>query len=193
VLVVAYSSNLAVAHYRDALGGPDPDTAPATALKVWLANPVNPLKVGDVQSLWLLALGILFTVLGIAEGYFFDDPYPGYGKFYEDFIARQTHYQKLYQDKFDELHQIEREQESRVAGLADEINTKLNDFVQLKGRYASSPDDPDFAAWQRIEKEFPGERAQQVLVDLVETRNKILVEYTNAMRDLESLDPTKGT
>ena len=193
VLVVAYSSNLAVAHYRDALGGPDPDTAAATALRVWLANPVNPLKVNDVQSLWLLALGILFTILGIAEGYFFDDPYPGYGKFYGDFTGRQTRYQKLYLDKFDELHEIEREQESRLTGLADEINTRLNDFVQLKGRYVSLPDDPDFGAWQRIEKEFPEERVKQVLVDLVETRNKIFAEYTNAMRDLESLDPTKGT
>jgi len=193
VLVVAYSSNLGVAHYRDALGGPDPDTAAATALRVWLANPVNPLKVDDIQSLWLLALGILFTIFGIAEGYFFDDPYPGYGKFYGEFTGRQTRYQKLYRDKFDELDEIEQEQESRLTGLADEINTRLNDFVYLKGKYASSPDDPNFAAWPSIEKEFPEQRVKQVLVDLVETRNKIFAEYTNGMRDLESLDPTKGT
>ena len=64
--------------------------------------------------------------------------------------------------------------------------------MYLKGKYASSPDNPNFAAWPSIEKEFPEQRVKQVLVDLVETRNKIFAEYTNGMR-ARIAGPTKGT
>ena len=39
VLVVAYSSNLGVAHYRDALGGPDPDTSGCDGAKGMARKP----------------------------------------------------------------------------------------------------------------------------------------------------------
>ena len=56
------------------------------------------------------------------EGYFFDDPYPGYGKFYGEFNWQTRRvYQKLYRDKFDELDEIEQEQESRLTGLTRSI------------------------------------------------------------------------
>ena len=63
--------------------------------------------------------------------------------------------------------------------------------MYLKGKYASSPDDPNFAAWPSIEKEFPEQRVKQVLVDLVETRNKIFAEYTNGMRDSNRWTPRR--
>ena len=58
IAIAIYCSNLIVAHYRDALGV-DPDTAGTAALSVWRAAPFNPFSLKDVQSLWLLALGIL--------------------------------------------------------------------------------------------------------------------------------------
>ncbi len=190
MLAVAYSSNLWVAHYRDALGGSDPDNASAAALTAWLANPVNPLKVSGVESLWLLGLGLAFTTLGIIDGFFWDDPYPEYGEFYAGYRRRQADYQSLYQRSFDELRDVEHTQECRLSDLADEINRRLNDFLLLKGRYASKPDDPDFFAWERIEEGFPEARVNAVLNELKDKRGKILDEYTSAMRNLEALDPT---
>jgi len=192
VLAVAYSSNLLVAHYRDALGGSDPDNAGAAALATWLTNPVNPLKVSGVQSLWLLGIGIAFTIMGLVDGYLFEDPYPGYGRFYIEHTRRQADYQSLYQKSFDELRDVEQKQDSRLADLADEINKRLNDFLLLKARYASKPEDPDFAAWKRIEEGFPEARVNAVLGELKDKRAKMLGEYTSAMRDLETLDPTKN-
>lgn len=190
VLAVAYSSNLLVAHYRDALGGSDPDNASAAALTAWLANPVNPLKVSGVQSLWLLGIGIAFTIMGLVDGYLLEDPYPGYGRFYIEHARRQADYQSLFQKSFDDLRDVEQKQDSHLAGLADEINRRLNDFLLLKARYASKPEDPDFAAWKRIEEGFPEARVNAVLNELKDKRGKILDEYTKAMRDLETLDPT---
>jgi len=190
VLAVAYSSNLLVAHYRDALGGSDPDNAGEAALANWLTNPVNPLKVSGVQSLWLLGIGIAFTIMGLVDGYLFEDPYPGYGQFYIEHARRQADYQSLFQNSFDELRDLEQKQDSRLAELADEINKRLNDYLLLKARYASKPDDPDFAAWKRIEEGFPEARVNAVLSELKDKRGKMLDEYTSAMRDLETLDPT---
>lgn len=190
VLAIAYSSNLLVAHYRDALDGTDPDNASSTALTVWLTNPVNPLKVNGVQSLWLLGLGIAFTVVGIIDGYLFEDPYPGYGQFYIEHARRQADYQSLFQKGFDELRDLERKQDSRLAELADEINKRLNDYLLLKAHYASKPEDPDFAAWKQIEEGFPEARVNAVLSELKDKRGKMLDEYTSAMKDLETLDPT---
>ncbi len=192
VLAVAYSSNLLVAHYRDALGGSDPDNAGAAALATWLTNPVNPLKVSGVQSLWLLGIGIAFTIMGLVDGYLFEDPYPGYGRFYIEHTRRQADYQSLYQKSFDELRDVEQKQDCHLADLADEINKRLNDFLLLKARYASKPEDPDFAAWKRIEEGFPEARVNAVLGELKDKRSKMLGEYTSAMRDLETLDPTKN-
>lgn len=190
VLAAAYSSNLLVAHYRDALGGSDPDNANAAALTAWLANPVNPLKVNGVQSLWLLGLGIAFTIIGLVDGYLFENPYPTYGRFYIEHARRQADYQSLFQKSFDGLRDVAEKQESRLTDLADEINKRLNDFLLLKARYATKPDDPDFDAWKRIEEGFPEALVNAVLKELKEKRGQILDEYTSAMRGLESLDPT---
>jgi hypothetical protein len=190
VIILAYSSNLWVAHYRDALLGPDPDNASAAARSVWLAHPVNPLSVNNVESLWLLVLGLVFTTIGIIDGYHLDDPYPGYGRFYIDHTRRQADYQLLFQKSFDELRDVAQKQDSHLADLADEINKRLNDFLLLKARYASKSEDPDFDAWKRIEEGFPEVRVNGVLIDLRDKRGKMLDEYTSAMRDLETLDPT---
>src|SRR6185437_1803638 len=155
-----------------------------------LANPVNPLKVGGVESLWLLGLGIVFTIMGLVDGYLFEDPYPGYGRLYIEHARRQADYQSLFQKSFDELHNVAQKEESRLTDLADEINKRLNDFFLLKARYASKPEDTDFYAWKRIEEGFPEARVNVVLSELKDKRGKILDEYTKAMRDLETLDPT---
>jgi hypothetical protein len=190
VLAAAYSSNLWVAHYRDALGAPDPDNASAVALAAWLANPVNPLKVGGVQSLWLLGLGIAFTMVGLIDGYRSDDWYPGYSRFYVEHIRRQEDFHALIQRCFGELREVKQRLCSRLGELADEIDDRLTDFKLLKARYASRPEDPDFDAWKQIEEGFPEARANAVLDELKEKRSKILDEYTSAMKELVALDPT---
>ena len=105
-------------------------------------------------------------------GYLFEDPYPSYGRFYIEHARRQADYQSLFQKSFDGLRDVEQKQDFHLADLADEINRRLNDFLLLKARYASKPEDPDFAAWKRIEEGFPEARVNAVLGELKDKRTK---------------------
>lgn len=68
--------NIAVAHYRDALGGTIPEAAPALALASLKADF---MAVKDVESWFLVILGAAFATIAAIDTYLLDDPYPGYG------------------------------------------------------------------------------------------------------------------
>ena len=103
VAAVALALNLLVAHYREALAddyppepvaevvdseaadpgieacwrGPDETDADQEALCLFMQAPV---KLGGFYSYLLLLIGILWWLLGAADWFKLDDPYPGYGK-----------------------------------------------------------------------------------------------------------------
>jgi hypothetical protein len=68
--------NILVAHYRDALGASDPDNAASNALSSFLTRP---FAIADLNSVFLLVMGISFSFGAAVDGYHMDDPYPGYG------------------------------------------------------------------------------------------------------------------
>lgn len=74
---IAIAFNLMVGHYRDALGGPDPDHASIIALNTILAQP---FYLASLQSWILFAMGVFFFTIAAADGFKMDDPYPGYGR-----------------------------------------------------------------------------------------------------------------
>ena len=67
--------NFAIAHFRDqlALGAEDPMLQAITHFRL------DPLGLKSVDSWLLVLLGVTFSVIAAADGYNFDDPYPGYG------------------------------------------------------------------------------------------------------------------
>ena len=69
--------NLAVAHYRTALGGDVPEDAPRIAFETLTATP---FLVDDIQSWLMFLLGCVFSVIAAIDGWMMDDPYPGYGR-----------------------------------------------------------------------------------------------------------------
>jgi hypothetical protein len=69
--------NLAVGHYRDALGDDDIDGPAAYALGTLQKSP---LRLADLQSYALTCAGLTFAMIACLDGYRTDDPYPGYGK-----------------------------------------------------------------------------------------------------------------
>ena len=76
--------NLAVGHYRDMLSG---DNFEQAAHLAWLQFLNAPFGIADFQSWLLWALGVFAGIVALADGYFFDDPFPGYGRFYRDYQA----------------------------------------------------------------------------------------------------------
>ena len=132
-VILSIIFNLAVAHYRDALGGSAPDMAAALALTTLKANP---LAIADVQS-WLLAImGLVFSLAGALDGLRWDDRYPEYGRI--DRAARKGH-----QDVLDALlHHID-----ELQALKDEAIAQIRDVkVELERRceqYQSIADSRD--------------------------------------------------
>lgn len=74
--VGVFGFNLAVAHYRDALGGDYPEEAAQLALRSLLSNPYG---ISDIRAWLLFLMGCSFSIISATDGWTMDDPYPGYG------------------------------------------------------------------------------------------------------------------
>jgi hypothetical protein len=68
--------NLAVAHYRAALGGDNPSMAEHGALQQLTSAP---LSISEMSGWLLFILGCSFSIIAAFDGWRMDDPYPGYG------------------------------------------------------------------------------------------------------------------
>jgi hypothetical protein len=99
IMIVAITAsitfNLLVGHYRDALGGPSPETAPHDA---GVAFAAHPFQLADLNSWALCGLGLLFAAVAAYDTFRMDDPYWGYGRrwrrneqMHADFIAERQY------------------------------------------------------------------------------------------------------
>ena len=74
--------NLAVGHYREVTIEISSSSLFQTANIGILALErlrTSPFGLEDLQSWYLLAIGVVFAVVAVIDGYSLDDPYPGYG------------------------------------------------------------------------------------------------------------------
>ncbi len=70
--------HLSVAHYREAVAR-NPDEHLFSVLpQVWS----NPFGIQDMESIVLIIIGVVISVLAIYKGYTWDDRYPGFGSAY---------------------------------------------------------------------------------------------------------------
>jgi hypothetical protein len=74
VWVVCY--NLIVAHFREI----NPSSEYSAMTMAFTRFQENPLVFDDGTTWFLVILGALFSIFAILDGYYWDDPYPGYGK-----------------------------------------------------------------------------------------------------------------
>jgi hypothetical protein len=97
------------------------------ARAAWQALLHNPLSINDLNSIYLFALGMLFTMLAIYKGYTFDDPFPGYGAVTRRFNKTRDAYSDEHARLFEDLDQARREV---VANLSDGI-LRIPTFPQM--------------------------------------------------------------
>jgi hypothetical protein len=129
--------NLGVAHYRDALGGQDPDTAGVTALEQLR---MHPLSVRDFQSTMLLALGILFSALAFYDGFGMDDSYPGYGAVTRKWEEACEEFQEVKKSELLNLSILRDQKTSRIRAEIDylaNMNSRLPDEIQRRRALAA--------------------------------------------------------
>jgi len=162
-------ANFSIAHYRDALNGPNPDEAGAMVLPTMLDHP---FLISSFSSITLLILGGIFACVAFYEGMKMDDPYPGYGRRSRDYESARTDFQRKKQ------HQIELLRERRNEFLA-------NIRREIAGTHALIR-----AHHEAVEKELAlRDRLKRVLGSLESGAATLLSVYRNANRISRSSEP----
>jgi hypothetical protein len=95
--------NLALAHYRAAVEGGMASSAAAAAVIPLMQ--AHPLALGDIKSVIMVAMGVISALIVMMEGWFWDEPYPGYAEVsdhlrqaqarYHDMVDHLTHLQDV--------------------------------------------------------------------------------------------------
>jgi len=79
----------------------------------------RPLQFSDINSYYLMLMGLLFSLLAMWKGYTFDDPYPGYGPVTRRRDKAQDEYTDEHGDLFGDLEEAKDETVSAIdAGIA---------------------------------------------------------------------------
>lgn len=81
--------HLLVAHYRDILAI-SPDEAISEAITRFLASPFH---LESLDSVLVLVIGLVISIISLIDGYKFDDPYPGYGDHDRKYKMKSREYQ----------------------------------------------------------------------------------------------------
>jgi hypothetical protein len=121
--------NLFIGHFRDALATivtADSIEYREVGRDVWDSVWSNPLGLQSFDSWLLVFLGIVFCLIAAADGYNFDDPYPGYGK-----VARR--YDRARLDYINDKHEFLGDLDDLREEFTDEIkSTKLEVETQSR-------------------------------------------------------------
>ena len=91
------------AHYRDAMAAVGEDRALGAAIAALRAAPWN---LDNLNSYYLFAMGLFFSLFSIYKGATFDDPYPGYGPMSRRHESARQDYSDQHADLFDGLANI---------------------------------------------------------------------------------------
>lgn len=100
VLVLVFGIHSSVAQYRE-LAAHALDLTPLNALTF------DPRGLRDLESLLLLTVGWVISVVAMIKGYTFDDPYPGFGRIYRKWKAQDdliVDAEKDYKKQIIDLH-----------------------------------------------------------------------------------------
>ncbi len=125
VSVLAY--HLLVAHYRDMLAI-DVEGALANAVSHFAAAP---FQLQSLDSILVLAVGCVVSIIALIDGYKLDDPYPGYGEEDRNYKKKLQAYRAKEKEVRSRLATGIRETEQQVAERVrgyEENHAKTNDL-----------------------------------------------------------------
>jgi hypothetical protein len=157
------------AQYREAVASLGEENAFGAALDVLTRTP---WRVSDISSLYLFALGTLFSIAAFWKGYTFDDPYPGYGATYRRLVTRREDYSDHHALLFDEL---------------ESIKTKV--VEDLQEGIASMPMFPQQADNIRAQRSALVERFRAYEAAVEAAANQLLATYRTANRGERQTPP----
>lgn len=170
-LVLVFSSNVFIAHYRDAFERFGEGVSLAT---VWQNLLASPFGLERLQSWLLYFLGLFFAGLGFWKGYGFDDPYPGYGRIARRFHEAEQHYLETRHQRLEE-----------ASRLRDDARKALDEAIErLRG--AALQREQILGARTRIVQEFKAHERH-----LEDAANRLLAAYREANRRARTTPPPR--
>ncbi|WP_395016007.1 hypothetical protein [Dongia sp.] len=132
--------NLALAHYRAAIeSGMASSTAAAAVIPQMQAQP---LLLGDIKSVIMVAMGVISALIVMMEGWFWDEPYPGYAEVSDHLRQAQSRYHDMVEEKLDHLKSVQEEfvqkiqvERSRLRDRRLEIPYVMQERQRLLARF----------------------------------------------------------
>ena len=160
-------SALAVAHYRDAMVSGPLDNPGGYAIDMIQRIALSPemLRLDTIES-WLLALMTLaFWIIAAADGWKYDDPYPGYGSITRKHDVDAENYFAVKSEIFDNLTHARDEALEDMSQAAHEIDERKGELRSInEGR-------------TRLVRQF-----EEYLSHLEQVGNDLLQTYREANR-----------
>ncbi len=127
-MTVTITLNLFVAHYRDAMGGIDPEAASRTAIVTFKTATFG---IADAESWLMCALGLSFAIGAAIDGWLMNDPYPGYGRRAKAHRDAVEEYTALKGDLLSELEDIKKEAEETMGNTVRDIQVRPGEFENI--------------------------------------------------------------
>ena len=157
------------AHFRDATALVGEDRALRKAIEGLLEAP---WVLADLNSFYLLGLGLIFGLAAFWKGCTFDDPYPGYGAVFR----RAEHAREAYSDE----HHL----------LFEDLEAEKEDTVRrLKEGIARIPHFPQHAAEIRAQRAALVERFRAYEASVELAANHLLQIYRDANKSCRTTPP----
>jgi hypothetical protein len=104
--------NLALAHYRAAVESGMGSSAAAAAVIPLMKS--DPLALGDIKSAIMVAMGVISALIVMMEGWFWEEPYPGYAEVSAHLRQAQARYHDMVEEKLDYLKGVQEEFVQRI-------------------------------------------------------------------------------
>ena len=130
VMVWLTGYNLFVAHYRQQLEV-DIKNAGTLAVKAFFQSP---FALNDFGSWVLFFLGAVFGFIACVDGYFWDDPYPGYGKSYKRMEQAKEDWHEEHKNTVDRLEDLKLEQSDIFTEMQSDVKSDVNYLNEVIGQ-----------------------------------------------------------
>jgi hypothetical protein len=122
--------NLFVAHYRQQLDV-DIKNAGTLAAKAFFQSP---FALNDFGSWVLFFVGLVFGLIACVDGYYWDDPYPGYGKLYKRMELAKEDWHEDQNDTVERLEDLKLDQLDKFTEMQSDVKSDVNYLKEVVGQ-----------------------------------------------------------